>query len=145
MITKKFTYVDFRGTERTESADFHFSTEEVITMESSKNGGLMEWMKKAISTNNTEELMPVFRDVILKSYGEISPDGRRFVKSPELSKAFSETPMFTMLIESFFEDSKNAAEFFKGVGMAVEKKRTAPKLEDAIAAAGGSDGGNTGT
>ena len=130
MIKKTFTYVDFLGTERTEDAYFHFSTEEIIQMESSKNGGLTEWMKKCALTNNTEELMPVFRNVVLKAYGEISPDGRRFVKSDELSKAFSETPMFTMLIESFFEDATNAAEFFKGVGLAVEKQRTAPKLED---------------
>lgn len=130
MIKKTFTYVDFLGTERTEDAYFHFSTEEIISMESSKNGGLTEWMKKAAMTGNTEELMPIFRDIVMKSYGEISPDGRRFIKSDELSKAFSETPMFTMLIESFFEDAKNATEFFNGVGLAVAKQRTAPKLED---------------
>lgn len=132
MIKKTFTYVDFLGTERTEDAVFHFSTEEVISMEASKNGGLMEWMKKAIETDNTEELMPVFRDVVLKSYGEISPDGRRFVKSPEMSKAFSETPMFTQLIESFFREPNAAAEFFNGVGMSVEKVRTAPKVNELL-------------
>lgn len=130
MITKKFTYVDFRGTERTEEVNFHLSMEEIMQLEASKSGGLTEWMKKCAATEKTEELMPVFRKVVLKSYGEISPDGRRFIKSEEASKAFSETPMFTMLIESFFEDSKNAVEFFKGVGMLVEKQRTAPRLED---------------
>ena len=130
MITKTFTYVDFLGTERTEEAMFHFSNEEIISLESSKNGGLVEWMKKACATNNTEELMPMFKDIVLKAYGEISPDGRRFMKSPEMSKAFSETPMFTQLIESVFADVNNAIEFFKEVGVAVEKKRTAPKLED---------------
>lgn len=130
MITIPFTYVDFFGTERTEEASFHFSSEEIISLEASKNGGLIEWMKKCASTNNTEELMPVFRDVILKSYGEISADGRRFEKSPALSKAFSETPMFSQLIEKFFADVNYAADFFNKVGMGVEKKRTAPKLED---------------
>ena len=129
MITKEFTYVDFLGVERTEEARFHFSTEEILSLESSKNGGLIEWIKKAASTNNTEELMPIFRKVILSSYGEISPDGRRFVKSEEMSKAFSETPMFSMLIESFFENTDNAAQFFKEVGLAVQKVTTAPKIE----------------
>lgn len=129
MITKTFTYIDFLKTERTEDVMFHFSKEEIISLEASKNGGLIEWMKKAIATSNTEELMPVFKDIVLKSYGEISPDGRRFIKSEEMSKAFSETPMFSMLIESFFTDPNAAAEFFKGVGLEVTKERTAPKLD----------------
>lgn len=130
MITKTFTYVDFFGIERTEDARFHLSNQEVLSLELSKNGGLMNWIKKAAATSNSEELMPVFENIILASYGEISPDGRRFMKSEELSKAFKETPMYGMLIESFFKDEGAAAEFFKGVGLPVEKVATAPKLED---------------
>lgn len=130
MITIPFTYVDFLGTERSEEASFHFSTEEIYQLEASKNGGLTDWIKKCAATGNSEELMPVFREIVLKSYGEVSPDGRRFVKSPELSKAFSETPMFTQLIESFFSDFNNAVDFFKKVGLTPTKKRTAPKIEE---------------
>lgn len=125
-----FKYVDFNETEREEDALFHYSTDEILSIMASKNEGFLEWMKKAASTNNTSELMPVFRQVVLGAYGEISPDGRRFIKSPEMSKAFSETPMFTQLIESFFENTQNAVEFFNKVGAPVEKKRTAPKIED---------------
>lgn len=123
-------YVDFKGTEREEDVMFHYSTDEILSIMASKNEGFLEWMKTALSTNNTAELMPAFRQVVLGAYGEISPDGRRFIKSPEMSKAFSETPMFTQLIESFFADTQNAVEFFNKVGAPVEKQRTAPKIED---------------
>ena len=130
MFIQHFKYVDFKGTEREEDVMFHYSTDEILSIMASKNEGFLEWMKKAASTNSTSELMPVFREVVLGAYGEISPDGRRFIKSKEMSKAFSETPMFTQLIESFFENTQNAVEFFNKVGAPVEKQRTAPKIED---------------
>lgn len=130
MFIQHFKYIDFKGTEREEDVMFHYSTDEILSIMASKNEGFLEWMKKAASINNTSELMPVFREVVLGAYGEISPDGRRFIKSPEMSKAFSETPMFTQLIESFFENTQNAVEFFNKVGAPVEKQRTAPKIED---------------
>ena len=129
MIKKTFTYVDFEGTERTEDAYFHLSEAEIIDLEGSINGGLTNMILRCASTNNSEELLPIFKKVILMSYGTKSADGRRFIKSEEATKAFSETPMFSQLYLSFFTDENAASEFFNGVGVGPKKVRTAPNVQ----------------
>lgn len=59
--------------------------------------------------------MKTFEEIILTAYGEKSDDGRRFVKSDELSQAFKETEAYSELFMELLTDDKAAAAFINGI------------------------------
>ena len=114
MLKKTITYTDYNGVSRTEDFFFNLSKSELAEMELGVDGGFSAFLQKIIATQNTKELMVQFKRLILKAYGEKSPDGKRFIKSSELSEAFSQTEAYT---ELFFEmmDAQKSAEFVNGI------------------------------
>ena len=114
MLTKTVTYTDYNGVSRTEDFFFNLSKSELAEMELGVDGGFSAFLQKIIATQNMKELMVQFKRLILKAYGEKSPDGKRFIKSSEISEAFSQTEAYT---ELFFEmmDAQKSAEFVNGI------------------------------
>ncbi|HAU86362.1 MAG TPA: hypothetical protein DCW90_12960 [Lachnospiraceae bacterium] len=115
MLTKTIEYVDFLGNKRKEDLYFNLSEAEVVEMELSTTGGLSEMAKRIVKAKDTPSMVQIFKDLILKSYGEISPDGKRFVKSKELSEAFSQTPAYSQLFMELVSDTDKAIDFFNGI------------------------------
>ena len=115
MLKKTITYTDFDGNERTEDFYFNLSKAEVIEMETKAKGGLSEKLKRIVETQNTKQIIKIFKDIILKSYGEKSPDGKKFVKSKKLSDAFSQTEAFDNLFTELATDSVAAEAFIKAI------------------------------
>jgi len=115
MLKKRITYTDYNGVERTEDFYFNLSKAEIIEMQSSVEGGLSEMLKKIIDAKDTPTLVRVFKDLILKAYGEKSEDGRRFIKSKEISEAFSQTEAYSILYTELATDDKAAAAFANGI------------------------------
>ena len=81
MLKKTFTYVDYNGVERTEDHYFNLSKAELMEMELSTTGGLAEMINKIVAAQDAPAIVKVFKDLVLKAYGQKSADGRRFVKS----------------------------------------------------------------
>jgi hypothetical protein len=126
MLVKEITYKDYDGNERKETAMFNLSKAELLEMELSTTGGLEQYINKIVSTQNGPELFKLFKELILKSYGEKSPDGKRFIKSDQLSEEFSQSPAFSELMMELISDAEKCAAFVKGIvpsdlGEAVEK------------------------
>lgn len=115
MLKKAITYVDYNGVTRTEDFYFNLSRAELLTMELMTEGGLGEMIKKIVAAEDRPAIIKVFKELILKSYGEKSPDGRRFVKSAEISKAFSETEAYSELFMELSTDEEMAAKFISGI------------------------------
>lgn len=115
MLKKTITYNDYNGSELTEDFLFNLSKAEVLEMEMATPGGFSEMIQRVISTQNTPELIKIFKELILKSYGEKSADGKRFVKSPELSEAFSQTEAFSNLFMELATNADEAAAFVNGI------------------------------
>lgn len=115
MYVKTIEYVDFNGTERKENFYFHLSQSELIEKELTTVGGLEQWYKKIITTQNLPEIAKLYKELILSSYGEKSADGRQFIKSPELSNAFAQTNAFDILYRDILSDTEKGAEFFNGI------------------------------
>ena len=91
MLKKTIKYTDYNGVERTEDFYFNITKAEAIEMEMTTTGGMSAMIEKIISTQDTPALFKLFKDIILKAYGEKSPDGKTFMKSEEISNAFSRT------------------------------------------------------
>ena len=115
MIKKTVTYTDYDGVERTETFYFHLSEAELLEMEFSASGGFTKMIEKLIETKDAPRIMGIFKDILLKSYGEKSADGRRFIKSEELSTEFSQTPAYTKLFVELATDADAATEFVNGL------------------------------
>ena len=115
MLKKTITYLDFNDNELTEDFYFNISKAEAIEMETSVSGGLSELITKIIASNDGPSIMKHFKELILKSYGEKSDDGKRFIKSPELSKAFEQTGAYDVLFMELITDADAGSAFFNGI------------------------------
>lgn len=125
MLKKIITYNDYNGNERTEDFYFNLSKAEALEMEMSTTGGLSEMARKIVAAQDTPALIKLFKEFILKAYGEKSPDGKRFMKSEELSTAFSQTEAYTQLFMELSTDADAAAKFFNGIAPADTSKSAA--------------------
>lgn len=115
MLKKTITYVDYNGTERTEDFYFNLSKAEIMEMEMGTTGGLAEMIKKVVDAKDAPAIIKIFKDLVLKAYGEKSLDGRRFVKSEELSNEFSQTEAYAQIFMELATDADKASEFVKGI------------------------------
>ena len=128
MLIKPITYIDYNGKERTEQFCFNLTKAEITEMELGINGGLSEKIKRIIESEDQASIVELFKDLILKSYGEKSLDGKKFIKSKELSDGFAQTEAYSDLFMELATDSEKAAEFANGI---------IPKNMDAVNVASG--------
>ena len=115
MVVKKIKYTDFNGLEREEEFMFNLTEAEITEMELTTDGGLSDSIKKIIAAQDTPEIIKVFKMLLLKSYGEKSADGRRFVKSDKLSEEFAQTNAYSQLFMKLATDDKAAVAFINGI------------------------------
>lgn len=119
MLQKSIKYVDYNGVEREEVFLFNLTKAELMEMELGTTGGLTGMIQKIIQTKDQPSIMKIFKELILKAYGEKSADGKRFIKTDEhgnpLSRAFSETEAYSNLFMELSTDDKAAAAFVNGI------------------------------
>ena len=115
MITKSITYTDYNGVERTENFMLNLSKAEIMEMELTTTGGLAEMIQRIVAAQDTPSIIKIFKDLILKSYGVKSPDGKHFVKSKELSTEFSQSEAYSVLFMELATDADAAAAFVNGI------------------------------
>ena len=115
MIKKTVTYVDYNGVERTEDFYFNLSKAEVAEMEMSVEGGFSKMLEEIVASKDNVKIVSLFKQMVLKAYGEKSADGRRFMKSEEISKAFSETEAYSEIFMSLALNESDAAAFVNGI------------------------------
>ena len=115
MLKKTIKYTDYDGNEREEDFYFNLSKAEITEMELSKEGGMSEYIKKISATQNGPELIKLFKDIIIKSYGEKSLDGKRFIKNKELTEAFIQTEAYSELFVELASNADEAVKFINGI------------------------------
>ena len=122
MLKKTITYTDYNGVERTEDFMFNLTKAEILEMQLAKDGGMDAAIKKIVDAKDAPEIMKVFKDLILKAYGIVSDDGRRFIKSKEISDSFAQTEAFSMLFMELATDTDAASAFVNGIVPAADTK-----------------------
>lgn len=132
MYKKTIAYTDYFGEEREETFYFHFSEAELSKMELSRNGGISRFVEKIIQTKDNPKLVDMFEDFILSAYGEKSEDGRRFIKTDELSTAFKQTPAYSILFMQLITDADELARFIKEVVPKELSDRVGENLDDLV-------------
>ena len=118
MIKKTITYTDYDGVTRTEDFFFNLSKPELMEMDMSASGGMEKMIKRIVDTQDGQKIIEIFKDIIFRSYGEKSDDGRRFIKVRDghrLAEDFVQTEAYNELYMELATDDKAAAEFINGV------------------------------
>lgn len=115
MVRKTITYTDYDGNQRTEELLFNLSRAELIEMEASESGGMEKMLKRIVAEEDTKKIMSIVKDIILKSYGKKSDDGRRFIKSEEMANEFSQTEAYSELLLELLQNEEAAAKFMNGL------------------------------
>ena len=119
MLKKTITYTDYNDVERKEDFYFNLNKAELMEMEMSTTGGLAEMINRIVAAQDTAAIIKVFKDLVLKAYGEKSADGKRFLKVDEngrpLSKNFEQTEAYSILFMELATDADEAAKFISGI------------------------------
>ena len=126
MLKKTFTYTDYNGVERTEDHYFNLSKAELMEMELSTTGGLAEMINKIVAAQDAPAIVKIFKELVLKAYGQKSADGRRFIKSKELSDEFAQTEAYSQLFMELATDADAAAKFVNGIVPSMDNKSSIP-------------------
>lgn len=129
MLTKPITYTDYDGVERTENFMFNLTKAEIAELNLTTEGGLQATVQKIIDSRDVPEITKWFKKIIMMAYGEKSADGRRFIKSEELTENFLQTEAYSELFMELISDDNAAAAFVNGIIPKVDKSNIpAPKL-----------------
>lgn len=134
MLKKTITYTDYNGTTRKEDFYFNLTQAEVTELEVSVEGGLVEMINRIVAAQNGKVIIETFKDIILRAYGEKSPDGRRFIKNQEVRDAFAQTEAYSKLFMELATDAKAASEFVNGI-VPTKTEKAAPANQSSEAPA----------
>ncbi len=117
MLKMNKTYTDYDGTERTEDFYFILSKPELVEMQWSIDGGLKAMIERIIAEKDNVKLFKMFKEIILKAYGEKSADGKYFNKSEELSKRFEHSAAYEAIFMDIVSDDsgKKVADFIEAI------------------------------
>lgn len=135
MLKKTIKYTDYNDVERTEDFYFNISKAELIMMDSEVVGGMRQHLERISQTQDNVAIMEVFKDLIHRSYGERSPDGKRFVKSEEMATAFEQTEAYSELVMELLSNPEVAANFVNAIlpkGLVDEAAKEAAKTASSI-------------
>lgn len=133
MLKKEITYEDlFDETTKTETHYFNLTRAELIEFDADYPPlGAFKYLSNMTEdpANNTGKIIAAFKDLILRSYGVRTPDGR-FVKSQELRDAFAATDAYSALFLEITQNEEAAAAFINGVAPKPDKnpQAVAPAL-----------------
>lgn len=115
MFKKTIQFKDLDGVPVTEDFYFHLSKAEIAEMELAKEGGLSEFIKKMVEDQNGKVIIETFKEIISKSYGIRGDDGKRFIKSEEISNNFLQSDAYSELFMSLVTNADASAEFIRGI------------------------------
>jgi len=115
MLKKTIKYTDFDGNQREETFYFNLTKAEIAEMELSTEGGLSTKLQKIIEAQDNASIVEIFKDIIARSYGEKSPDGRQFVKNKEVRDAFIQTQAYSDLFMELATNAEAATAFINGI------------------------------
>lgn len=115
MLIKRIKYEDFNGEEREEDFYFNLTKTELVKWNLSTTGGLEQLMKRIVDTKDSTKLLEIFDEIISRAYGVRSDDGKRFIKSKELTEEFRETLAYDQLFMNFMQNPDDYVAFLKGI------------------------------
>ncbi len=120
MFEKEIKFKDFFGNDKVEKRYFNLSEAEILDAQFDSKGDFSMLIQGIANTRDQETLGKLFKEIILRSYGEPSADGIYFNKSPEIRARFENSALYNALYMELLLDADKASEFINKV-IPVEK------------------------
>ena len=99
--------------EKHELIDLAFDLPDDIIVADEETGEIKE--NHMVEKLGDKGIYKFIKDVIKKAYGVKSADGRRFIKSDELTLEFTQTPMYDSILTKLTSDNDAATKFITTV------------------------------
>ena len=115
MYSRKVKYEDYDGNPREVECFFNLNKAELLELQMSWDGGLEKVLEKIVAEHDQKRMIEMFKMIMLKSYGQKSLDGNRFIKSQQLTEEFTQTEAYSELFMLFATDADVASEFINGI------------------------------
>lgn len=124
MLKKEITYTDlFDDTTKTETHYFNLTKAELIEFDADYAPlGAFKYMSNMMEDpeRNVGKIISAFKDLITRSYGVRTPDGR-FVKSQELRDAFCASEAYSELFLEITSGQEAVEAFINGIAPKPDK------------------------
>lgn len=112
MLKRTIKYKDYDDVERVEDFYFNLNKSELIKWLTTTGDYTLDKVLERLSTErNGKKIMEIFEDLIHRSYGRKSIDGRKFEKSEDIWNDFYQTEAYSTLFTELVTDAKKAADF----------------------------------
>lgn len=115
MIKKTITFEDLDGNVLVEDFYFHLSKADIAEMELSRKGGLTEYLNKIVAEEDGAKLVEMFKDLLTKTVGKRSEDGRRFIKTQEITDEFVQSDAYSEMFIELATNAEQASAFVNGI------------------------------
>lgn len=103
MLKQTITYIGFDGKEKTKDFYFNLTKGEITEIHLSLPGGLDGFLDKLNDDPSVEDIVEVFKKIILKAYGKRTATNG-FIKSKEISQEFAATDAYSELFLKFLDN-----------------------------------------
>lgn len=103
MLKQTITYIGFDGKEKTRDFYFNLTKGEITEIHLSLPGGLDGFLNRLNDDPSVEDIVEVFKKIILKSYGKRTASNG-FIKSKEISEEFAATDAYSELFLKFLDN-----------------------------------------
>jgi len=113
MHTRAITYENLDGEQVTETHSFNLTKAEAVELNFTQKGGIEAYARKIIETEEHGQLVELFKDLILKTYG--IREGQRFVKADVYTDAFIQTGAYSALFIELATNAESAIAFFREI------------------------------
>lgn len=114
MFKMPVTYRTYEGKEVTKDFYFNLNKGEIAEMNFAFEGGFEAWLDMIQTEPNVQDMIKVFKELIVKAYGKRLPDGQ-FVKTPEYTAAFVASDAYSEVFLKFIDNNDNfVSKFLEG-------------------------------
>lgn len=115
MVKRNITYRDFEGEERTDVFYFNLTEAELADIELEYDGDMAKKLQNMQEKHDGRGVFAMISNLILRSYGEKTSDGKRFVKNAEIRESFAASDAYSKLLFDLLEDDNKLAGFMTAI------------------------------
>jgi hypothetical protein len=115
VLKKDITYINFEDKPVTETWYFNLSTAELAKMTLTAGEDIVTRLQRVVASQDPKQMVEAFEDVVRRSVGTRSEDGKRFIKNTTITEEFMGGEAYSQFFLELATKEGLAVEFINGV------------------------------
>lgn len=115
MRIEKLEYTDYNGAKRSEVYRFNLGRKELTKLNYMFKGGIEEKYKELSENEDINGIIDIVETIISMGLGQISEDGKRFVRDKTYTEEFMESAAYDELYGKLFGDADYLNDFIRSI------------------------------